>query len=254
MMYFYFSKLTGYILNPLAWIIIVMILAVFTRKPGKRKKLLIAAFLLLLIFTNPFIGDEAIRRWEMPLTKAPTETYVAGIILGGDIASYDKANDRVVFRSGADRLMQAIELFKKGVIKKIIISGGPGHIVYKDRMEADYIRAYLVGIGFDESDILYESRSMNTIENATFTAQLMKENNITGTALLITSALHMKRALSTFKKQGVAVAPYATDKITGERLYNFDHLFIPSIITLKNWNLIIHEWIGYGAYKFMGYN
>jgi uncharacterized SAM-binding protein YcdF (DUF218 family) len=254
MMYFYFSKLMGYILNPLAWIVIAMILAVFTRKPGKRKKFLIAAFLLLLIFTNPFIGDEAIRRWEKPLTKAPTETYTAGIILGGDIASYDKATDRVLFRSGADRLMQAIELFNTGVIKKIIISGGPGHILYRDRMEADYIRNYLVNIGINESDIIYESRSMNTIENATFTAQLMKENNITGTALLITSALHMRRAVTTFEKQGVSVEPYPTSKITGERLYNIDHLLIPSVVTLKNWNLLIHEWIGYFAYKFMGYN
>ncbi len=254
MMYFYFSKLIGYIINPLAWIVILMIFAVFTRKPLRRKKFLISAFLLLLIFTNPFIGDEAIRSWEMPLTKTPTETYSAGIILGGDIASYDRATDRVIFRSGADRLMQAIELFKKGVIKKIIISGGPGHIVYRDRMEADYIRNYLVEIGIDESNILYESRSMNTIENATYTAQLMKENNITGTTLLITSALHMKRALGTFAKQGVSVTPYTTARITGERLYNFDHLFIPSIVTLKNWNLLIHEWIGYMAYKFMGYN
>jgi uncharacterized SAM-binding protein YcdF (DUF218 family) len=71
--------------------------------------------------------------------------------------------------------------------------------------------------------------------------------------LLITSAFHMRRSLGCFEKVGFNVAPYSTDRYSGERKYIFDHLFIPSASVLEEWNLIIHEWIGYMTYYFSGY-
>lgn len=252
-MFFYISKILSYIINPFAWIVILLALALFYRNPHKRRKLLTFSFLLLLLFTNPFLGDEVIRLWERPLEPTPVEKYVAGVLLCGDIASYDKSTDRIIFRSGADRLLQVIELYKKGIIKKIIVSGGSGHLIYKDRTEAAFIKKYLISIGIIEDDIIFESSSRNTIENARYSNVLLRQNRINDTVLLITSSLHMKRAAACFKKQGVMIKEYPTSKITGDRLHNFDHLFIPSVLTLKNWDLVIHEIIGYLSYKVMGY-
>lgn len=228
-------------------------LAVFFKNPRKKKKLLLISFLMLVLFTNPYIGDEVIRLWESPLEEIPVSNYSAGVLLCGDIASYDKASDRIIFRSGADRLLQVIELYQQGIIKKIIVSGGSGHLIYKDRTEAAFIKKYLTNIGIDAEDIIFESRSRNTHENARFTSVLLKENRINDTVLIITSSLHMTRASACFKKQGVLIKEYPTSKITGERLHNFDHLFIPSVLTLKNWDLLFHEIIGYISYKLMGY-
>jgi len=208
---------------------------------------------MLILFTNPFLGDEVTRLWERPMEETPVGNYTAGVLLCGDIASYDKSADRIIFRSGADRLLQIIELYKQGKIKKIIISGGSGHLIYKDRTEAAFIKKYITSIGIDADDVFFESRSRNTIENARYTSALLKEIRVNDTVLLITSSLHMKRASGCFKKQGVLVKEYPTSKITGDRLHNFDHLFIPSVLTLKNWDLVIHEIIGFISYKMMGY-
>lgn len=252
-MFFYIAKISGYILNPLAWIIVLLIVAVLIRKPAKRKRLTIISLLLLLLFTNPFIGDEAIRAWERPLSGDVRSKYEAAIVLGGDIVSYDKPSDRLIFRSGADRLLQAIDLYKNGSIKKIIISGGSGHLLYKDRTEASFVKKYLLRIGVDNKDILIENTSKNTFENAKYTAKLLQKNDITDSLLLITSSLHMRRAAACFEKQSISVKEYPTSKITGSRIKDVDHLFIPSIKTLENWNKLIHELLGYGVYKILGY-
>lgn len=237
----------------MAWILLTFAMALFFKNTRKRRKLFIISFLLLILFTNPFLGDEVIRLWERPLREVPSGKFEAGVLLCGDIATYDKSTDRIIFRSGADRLLQVIELYKKGIIRQIIVSGGSGHLIYKDRTEAAFIKKYLTSIGVDADDILFESRSRNTIENARYTSALLKENKINDKVLLVTSSLHMKRAAGCFEKQGIPFVEYPTSKITGDRLHNIDHLFIPSILTLKNWELVIHEIIGYISYKVMGY-
>lgn len=253
-MFFYLSKILSYLLNPLAWIVILLFITVFIRKPVKKKRYIIYSLIILLIFTNPFLGDEAIRAWEKPLNKVdPGIHYTAGILLGGDIVSFDNDSERVIFRSGADRLLQAISLYETGVIKKIVISGGSGHLLYRDRTEASFIKRYLTEIGISSNDIIVENMSKNTFENARYTAKILDKNNLKDTALLITSSLHMRRAADCFRKQGIAVQEFPTSKITGKRITNFDHLFIPSITTLRNWNLLIHEILGYVVYKVLGY-
>lgn len=282
-MFFYISKILGYLLNPLGWIIIFMIIGMISKRSARKKRMLLISFAMLVLFTNPFLGDEAINLWEVPLKslselprKQPASnikqlgplfksngqllpsnskipSYPAGVLLCGDIASYDKQTDRIIFKTGADRLMQTIDLYQKGIIGKIVISGGSGHLIYRDRTEASFIKKYLVGIGIDPEDIIFESRSKNTYENAKFTKELLVENKINDTVILITSALHMKRAQAVFKKQGIKVIAYPTSKITGIRLTNADHLLIPSVMTLINWNLLIHELIGCAVYKVSGY-
>jgi uncharacterized SAM-binding protein YcdF (DUF218 family) len=231
-----------------------VIIALIYKNPKKKKRYLISAFLVLILFSNPYIGDEMIRLWEQPNTEYPLNAkYSAGILLGGDIVDYEKKTDRLIFRSGADRLLQTIDLYNNGVIKKIIISGGSGHLIYRDRTEAAFIKLYLTRIGIDSDNILFESTSKNTYENAEFTSHLLRDNEIRGELLLITSAMHMKRAAATFRKSGIEVDEYPTSKITGDRMNDMDHIVIPSLATLHNWNILIHEITGYFIYKIMGY-
>lgn len=58
--------------------------------------------------------------------------------------------------------------------------------------------------GVPVSALLLEENSRNTRENASFSARLLKERGI-GRVLLVTSALHMPRALKLFSEQGLQV-------------------------------------------------
>lgn len=253
-MFFVISKIIGYLLNPLGWVLILLFLSLIVKKTVVRKRLAVLGFGLLLFFTNPFIGDEVLRSWERAdVILGDSAQYEAGIVLAGDIATMDNKTGRLIFRSGADRLLQTLQLYHDGIIGKIVLSGGPGHLIYKDRIESMYLSYFLKGTGISVQNVMFEGHSRNTYENAVYTNNILIENSINDTVVLITSALHMKRAAACFKKQGVKIVEYPTSRIVGKRLYNLDHLFVPSIMTLKHWDLLIHEVIGYLVYRVAGY-
>ena len=76
------------------------------------------------------------------------------------------------------------------------------------------MRALLVDLGVPPGRIVLEERSRNTRENAEFTAGLLKEYRVQR-VLLVTSALHMRRAVGEFERAGVDVVPAATDHVQG---------------------------------------
>lgn len=238
---------------PISWIIGCFVYAYFTKIERKKKRFFKIGLVLLLFFTNTFIFDEFIRLWEIPATKfEQVQTHDYGIVLGG-MSSYDKIYHRAQFSRGIDRLMQGVELYKMGKIKKIIFTGGSGRILEPDMKEGNYLKRYMLYMGVRKEDFIIESESNNTRENALFTKKIIDEQNLKGSYLLITSAFHMRRSIGCFEKAGMEVTPYSTDRYSGKRKFVFDHVFIPNASTLNDWTNLIHEWVGYLVYKLKGY-
>lgn len=254
-MFFYVSKIVSYLLAPVFWILLLMVIVLLIKNPRKSKRFLQFTVIFTYLLMNHFIVDEFMRRWEIPVTPDSelAVQYPAGIVLGGDIIDIDTHNDRLIFRSNADRLLQAVNLYAKGRIEKIIVSGGSGHMIYTDMYEAAYMEDFLVNIGIPARDILVDSVSNNTHQNAVNTRELLGESFVEETYLLITSAVHMKRAKACYTKVGFRVEPYSTNKLAGSRLYNYEYLFVPSLDSLIFWRLLIHEYVGYLAYWMVGY-
>ena len=77
-----------------------------------------------MFFSNSFIADEFIRLWEVSLTdysELIEKEYSAGIVLGGGMVSKDAKTGKITFRNNVDRILQTVDLYNKGIIKKIII-------------------------------------------------------------------------------------------------------------------------------------
>ena len=252
-MFFIFSKILTFFISPIIWILALLLYAVFSKNQTKKRRCLIFALVFFLFLSNLVFVNEAFQLWEVPAIKNENlEKYDIGIVLGGMI-SYDKSLDRMQFHSGVDRLLQAIDLYKKSYIKKILFTGGSGSIKYLDNKEGIWIKKYLITIGIPEEDILIESESRNTHENALFTKRLLDSNKINGKYLLITSAFHMRRSVACFKKVGLMVKPYSTDRFSGPMKFELDFLFLPKIEAISDWELLIHEMTGYFIYKIAGY-
>ncbi|MGB3946756.1 MAG: YdcF family protein [Bacteroidia bacterium] len=249
-MFFTVSKILNFLLSPWVWIVIMLIYGILTAYPNRKKIVLKWSLILALFFSNPFILDECMRMWEVPaIDKSELKTYKVGIVLGG-MSVYDSKLDRAQFFRASDRLIQAVELYKKGVIKKILFSGGSGRLLHPEMKEGNYINRYLLYMGVPAEDFIIESESRNTYENAVFTKMLIEPDD---TFLLITSAIHMKRSLACFEKQHIKVIAYSTDRYAGPRKYELEHLFIPDASTLYNWTNLMHEFWGYITYKIVGY-
>lgn len=252
-MFFLLSKLLTFIIAPVVWIIALFLVSIYSKNERRRKKCFLWAFGLLVFFTNSFIFDEFARAWEMPATHyEDLQMYDVGIVLGG-MSVYDEEYDRVQFYRGADRLLQAVELYKLGMIKKIVFTGGSGRILHPEMKEGNYIKRYLIFMGIPEKDFIIESKSQNTHENALYTKNLLEEKKIKGRFLLITSAFHMRRSMNCFAAVGMEVEPYSTDRFAGPRKFEFDHVFIPNISAMDDWTVLIHEFVGYITYKVIGY-
>lgn len=254
-MFFTLSKIASYFLSPLSWILILLVISILLRKRRSGIRVLVIALVLFYLFSNRFLADEFIRAWEVPLTEesSPESSYDAAIVLGGSVVNYDKSAGRLIFRRNADKLLQAIDLYHSGRVTYLMLSGGPGDLFIRDQLEASLMKKYLVSVGIPDSVILVDSLSDNTHENAVNSARILNERFPEGDFLLITTALHMRRAEACFRKEGVRVTIYPTNKLTGKRRFDPDHLLIPQTESFLYWNSWLHEVIGFTVYKVKGY-
>lgn len=254
-MFFIVSKVISFLFTPLVWIITLLLLGIFLKNKKRARGFLISGIVLLYLMGNPFLFNEICRQWEIPAVSEDQflQKKVEGIIVLGGLSFWDNQLKRIQFSKSSDRLMQGLMLYKKGIGKKLIISGGSGSLTYPDDRESVFIKDYLVKIGLNPNEILIEKESKNTRENAVFTKELLDSCGMNGTFLLVTSGYHMKRSVACFEKAGVKVIPFSTDRYCGDTKFNLDHLFIPNAGILLAWDTLMHEWIGYVTYKIAGY-
>ena len=72
--------------------------------------------------------------------------------------------------------------------------------------ESPWLREH-IKTGHPEAVIVSDNASMNTCENATFTAKLMSHHELPKSVYLITDRYHMARARRQFARAGIATAP-----------------------------------------------
>lgn len=229
--------------------------ALFFKKPRLKKVSKWGAIFILVFFSNSFIFKEFIRLWEVDSVQITDQSaYDVAIVLGG-MFEYDETAKRISARRGADRIWQALDLYHKGVVKKLLISGDHGYISDRGLHEAQQIKDALVEWGIPETDIITENFSRNTHENAVESAKIIQQSYPHfNSFLLVTSSHHMRRAKACFDKQNIHCDVYPTDQFTGgKRFYNWDEYIIPNVDNFTYWFTLIKEWVGYVTYAVMGY-
>ena len=252
-MFFFLSKTVYFLAKPFTWIVLAFVLSIFIRR--RRKQLFGLGLGLLIFFSNPFISNAVMRIWEVdPRPIATLPTYEVGIVLGG-ITTDKEPRDRVHVPGSADRVLHAVQLYRQGKIRKILVSGGSGKLI-KDQVSEAVLLARLLRLsGVRERHIMIESESRNTRENALYCAQVLNEHYPPADTeyLLITSAYHMHRAEACFRKVGLVVSPFGVDFRSDAPRYTPDLLLLPSVAAIESWEVVIREMIGILAYAVVGY-
>ena len=250
---FILGKLFLLLLKPITWIVVLFLLGFLVKKPVRKKRLLLAGFLALVFFSNPFFFRILGRIYEpAPRTLGAGEHYQAGILLGGFV-SYNISQKKAYFNPASDRFIQTALLYARHQIDKVIIAAGNGYIQVHTFKEADFARDRLVELGVPATDILTDPYSRNTYENAVNAKKIADSANLHGPYLLISSAMHLPRAGGLFRKQGMDVRYYPCDFITENISNNFwEDYLLPSSIALANWENLIKEITGTLIYKITG--
>ncbi len=206
---------------------------------------------ILVVFTNPFLYRNMVQLWQpKPIDLPEGKSYETGILLGG-MSGSDKFN-RGFFGDNADRFIQTANLYHRGIIKKIIVSGGTGSLDQKEPPEAIYLQQQLIDNGVKAADIFIDSRSRNTYENAIYSKKITDSLHIRPPFVLITSALHMKRSENVFSKAGMPYIAYPCDYKVYALANTFDNTLVPKIELLNVWTYFLKEIVGLYVYKLTG--
>ena len=256
-MFFYFSQFLSFLAMPLTLVILFLLTAFFFTPKSRGRKILGTGIVLLLLFSNPFLSNLALLAWEPPyksFDEIPATEF--GIVLTGVTNLNKTTTDRTFFGKGADRITQALQLYRMGKIKKILITGGQGLNPTNPYSEAEILKRFLIMTGMPEADIQMEEKSVNTRENALFTKEFLEKEGIATQQefVLITSAFHMPRSKKCFDKVGLKTIPFPVDYYSHDLKYDLPELLFPRPEALVNWQLLVREWIGLAVYRLVGYN
>ena len=170
---------------------------------------------------------------------APEE---AAVVLGGALSPPSAGRPFVDLSPAADRVWHAARLYHAGKVPLLVLSGGSNRTT-GTIAEAQAMGVFLADLGVPESALLMERESRNTAENAAFSARLLQQRGIRR-VLLVTSAMHMGRALANFQAQGLDVVAVATDH-TGPPSARGLTAWLPDAGALEGSSLAIKELVGH---------
>ena len=205
--------------------------------------------ILMLIAVTP-VSHMTLRALESRFPKwqdagAPIDGIV---VLGGSISPelyFDHTASGLNSASG--RLVAAADLAKRFKNARLVYTGGPAAA---PRDEAEASKQILMALGVEESRIEIERDSLNTFENAQFSKRTAKPKP--GERwLLVTSAMHMPRAIGCFRAAGFEVEAYPVDyHMPDWKNFSLDNLGLVNGLSITS--SVYHEFVGMIVYRLTG--
>jgi uncharacterized SAM-binding protein YcdF (DUF218 family) len=108
----------------------------------------------------------------------------------------------------AERVACGVRLYREGLAPLVVLTGGVSPGARATRPEAEGMADEAVRLGAPRNHLLVEPRARNTVENALYTAALLRERvPAARRVLLVTHAYHLRRALRLFRHVGVDAVP-----------------------------------------------
>ncbi|TGK85564.1 YdcF family protein [Leptospira bourretii] len=253
--FFTLSKLATVLLYPLPFFFLLALFALLKTKSGHGKFRLFQIILFLYLTSNVYVANYLLQTLEKdypPVKISDLPKSDVAIVLGGMFQTISAHPGRPELTDSADRLTDAVRIYKAGKVKKILFTGGSGLLFADTYREADLAKEIFIDLGVPEKDLIWENQSRNTYENAVETKKLLQEKKL-DSAVLITSAFHMKRAAGCFEKQEIPFVPYPTDYRSTNLNSGAFELYIPSASFLDQTSLAIKEWVGYFVYRYKSF-
>lgn len=122
------------------------------------------------------------------------------IVLGAKVKADGEPSD--ILR---DRLLTGIDLYDRGLVKKLLLSGDNGQIAYD---EVNAMRRFVLERGVAPQDVFLDHAGFDTYDS------MVRAREVFGvsSAILVTQAFHLPRALYLARTQGIDVQGVAADR------------------------------------------
>ena len=212
--------------------------------------LLAAPVAATLVLALPWVGDRIVMPLEQRALAESRSALAAGplprtaVVLGGAIGIAgpdDRAAESGYDLSGAaDRVVAAARLWRTGAVDRLVLAGG----LAARPSEAELMARFAVDLGVPRAAMLLETDSRRTRENALRVAALLRDNGLGPDVALVTSALHLPRAMAEFRCAGLApVGVPAEFEVLGTTR-EFPAEWMPSLGDIDRARRALKEWAG----------
>jgi uncharacterized SAM-binding protein YcdF (DUF218 family) len=228
--------------TPIVWILLLLILSLILQKQTRKKAILkigwlcmfVATLLLFILSLGPcanWIAYPLEAKYTLPSKDTLSDIDVVAVLGGGSFLSgynqpyYDLSHDSYA------RLCKGISIFKQSNAQKLVFCGTKA------------MKPFALQLGIQESEILEEMDSKNTIENAACLSELLSVGENRRIAV-VTSAVHLPRAESVFKacfpKDIIVPVPANYLEVSEDGIKTI----IPTAAHFERSTRALHEWIG----------
>ncbi|TXL23262.1 hypothetical protein BMR03_03245, partial [Methylococcaceae bacterium HT2] len=205
---------------------------------------------LLLLLSLPVVTKYLAATQEIypPLNNNAAQQFSAQaiVVLGGGIRKpAPEYLQKVTLKNRTLARVRYAALLARQAHLPLLVGGGK--ILKKDLPAEAEVMTAVLSNEFNQKVRWQESNSRNTTENARCTHRILSKNGVQR-IILVTHALHMRRAVEQFELQGFAVMPAPTVFLS--RTGSLDLFsFLPSATALEHSSLVIHEIMGRVWYK-----
>jgi uncharacterized SAM-binding protein YcdF (DUF218 family) len=239
---------------PLFWLLLV--LSFVFHKKGKRKTAMallgVAAFGLALV-SNPVLPRFMARTLENQYEMFSTGTLNPGnkpvhiLVLGGSFTNLDGFPATSQLDEAAlARLVEGIRIHRQ-VQGSILITSADGG---KENIpQAEVARKAAILLGVDSTRIKMQTTPKNTRMEA---MEYMRIFGDTAQLVLVTSAIHMPRAMMLFHDAGLNPLPAPTHYLVKERKKRDFWYYVPNAQNIRVAEAAIHEYMGMLWHKMRG--
>ncbi len=126
-----------------------------------------------------------------------TQAFDIAVVLGAAVGARGEA-----LPSLRRRVSHAVTLHRRGLVPCLLLSGGGRGLI----SEADAMRRLAIDAGVRADELIMETRSCNTFENAAFSLRLLESGGRGLRLLIVSDAYHLPRALYIFRRLGADAA------------------------------------------------
>jgi uncharacterized SAM-binding protein YcdF (DUF218 family) len=254
-MTFFLSKLLPLFVYPAGFACILLIIAlIWWKKRRFARWMVFLSLLIIFVAGNRWISMALVRSLERqhPVADQDIKADVI-VVLGGGTDPWLAPRQMVEVNGAGDRVIYALKLYKEDAADKILLSGGTIEWQNSDPTSpAEDMADLLMLMGVPQEALVEQGISLNTAEDARFSAKIIQQNGWKR-VILVTSAMHMPRSVRLFTAEGIEVIPAPVDFTMSDqeindlyswRLENVLINILPTSSNLKSTTSAMKEYIG----------
>jgi uncharacterized SAM-binding protein YcdF (DUF218 family) len=241
-------------------LVVTMIAAVawlFARPKSRAPRQLLVALVCGYAIAGSYPVPHTVERWVSrpfhPLTRADVPAGRAIVVLlgSGSYRRFDWSDRKMSMLDpiGAERTLEAARVYRLIDPAFVISSGGLIDPDLPEDPSGDTMAETLIRLGVPADRVIIERQSTNTRDEALSIAAMLPALKVQH-VVLVTSGVHMRRAVGMFRSAGVDVIPAVAREIEySKSVINF----VPSDVGLRRTALVVHELGGIAYYWLKGW-